>query len=63
MGQLALSMTGRVPGALPSNTEVNPREHVQVITTRSGIQLLEIHVKRPGADTEQVESSEEESEK
>ncbi|KAL6566842.1 hypothetical protein OROMI_015246 [Orobanche minor] len=29
---------------LPSNTETNPRESVQAITTRSGIQLPEISV-------------------
>jgi len=55
MGQLALSMTGRVSGALPINIEVNPREHVQAITTRSGVQLPEIHVKRPGVDKETVD--------
>ncbi|KAL2461691.1 reverse transcriptase [Abeliophyllum distichum] len=36
----------RTPGTLPSNTVTNPKEQVQAITTRSGVQLPEIHVKR-----------------
>ncbi|XP_022889158.1 uncharacterized protein LOC111404605 [Olea europaea var. sylvestris] len=52
MGQMAISMTGRAPGNLPSNTEINPKEQAKAITTRSGGQLLEIHVKRPGVTVE-----------
>ncbi|XP_052198364.1 uncharacterized protein LOC127805652 [Diospyros lotus] len=48
IGQLAKILTERQPGTWPSNTEVNPKEQVNAITTRSGVQLPEIHVKRPG---------------
>ncbi|XP_022855377.1 uncharacterized protein LOC111376638 [Olea europaea var. sylvestris] len=66
MGQMAISMTGRVPGNLPSNTEINPKEHVKAITTKSRVQLPKIHVKRsvasresaPTADDEIVEQTE-----
>ncbi|XP_022871446.1 uncharacterized protein LOC111390615 [Olea europaea var. sylvestris] len=51
---------GRAPGTLPSNTEVNPKEHVKAITTRSGVQLPEFHVKRPTANKEKVPSTDEE---
>jgi len=44
MGELAASSAIRQPGQLPSNTEVNPREHVNAITTRSGVQLSEVNV-------------------
>lgn len=36
VGQLAISMTDRAPGPLPSNTEVNLSEHAKVITTTQG---------------------------
>ncbi|KAL2467173.1 Uncharacterized protein Adt_43024 [Abeliophyllum distichum] len=49
MGQMAVVMSNRPHGALPRNTEVNPREQVHSITTRSGVQLPEIHIKRPVA--------------
>ncbi|XP_022853864.1 uncharacterized protein LOC111375292 [Olea europaea var. sylvestris] len=66
MGQMAISITGRVPGNLSSNTEINPKEHAKAITTRSGVQLPEIHVKRsvaskksaPTSDNEIVEQTE-----
>lgn len=48
IGQMAIALTSRPPSNLPSNTKINPREHVKAITTRSGVQLPEIHVKRPG---------------
>ncbi|XP_010246777.1 PREDICTED: uncharacterized protein LOC104589983 [Nelumbo nucifera] len=35
----------RIPGTLPSNTEVNPREQVQAITLRSGKELYEVENK------------------
>ncbi|XP_022897630.1 uncharacterized protein LOC111411322 [Olea europaea var. sylvestris] len=60
MGQIALSMITRALDTLPSNTKVNPREHVQAITTRSGVQLLEINMKRLNADKEIVPPSDEE---
>lgn len=60
MGQMALAMTNRAPGTLPSNTEVNPREHAKAITTRSGVQLPEIHIKKPVTNEESVLTSDEE---
>ncbi|XP_061361851.1 uncharacterized protein LOC133305612 [Gastrolobium bilobum] len=36
IGQLSRQFTERTQGALPSNTVVNPREHCNAITTRSG---------------------------
>lgn len=47
IGQMAIALTSRPPGNLPSNTKINPRKYVEAITTRSGVQLPEIHVKRP----------------
>ncbi|XP_010276569.1 PREDICTED: uncharacterized protein LOC104611284 [Nelumbo nucifera] len=38
-------ISARVPGILPSNTEVNPREKVQAITLRSGKELPEVEKK------------------
>ncbi|KAL2542600.1 Uncharacterized protein Adt_03578 [Abeliophyllum distichum] len=60
MGQVAVAMSKRPQGALSSNTEVNPREQVHAITTRSGVQLPEIHIKRPVAYEEKVPSTDEE---
>ena len=39
MGQLANSLAIRNQGALPSNTEKNPKEQVKTITLRSGIEI------------------------
>ena len=39
VGQIANTLTERAQGALPSNTETNPREHVKAITLRSGTQI------------------------
>ena len=43
MGQMANLLTERQQGSLPSNSEINPRgeckEHVKVITLRSGREL------------------------
>ena len=39
MGQLANSLTTRNQGALPSNTEKNPKEQVKAITLRSGTEI------------------------
>ncbi|XP_022856211.1 uncharacterized protein LOC111377359 [Olea europaea var. sylvestris] len=47
IGQIAQQLAERSQGTLSSNTMVNPKEQVQAITTRSGVQLPEIHVKRP----------------
>lgn len=46
MGQMVHAISDRSPCTLPSNTQVNLKEHVKAIITRSAIQLLEIHVKR-----------------
>ncbi|KAL2461737.1 Gag-Pol polyprotein [Abeliophyllum distichum] len=56
IGQLALQLSDRTPGTLPSNTVTNPKEQVQVqaITTRSGVQLPETHVKRPEKKDTQI---------
>ncbi|XP_022887565.1 uncharacterized protein LOC111403337 [Olea europaea var. sylvestris] len=53
-------MTGRVPGNLPSNTEINPKEHAKAITTRSEVQLPEIYVKRLVASKESAPTSDDE---
>ncbi|XP_022859966.1 uncharacterized protein LOC111380597, partial [Olea europaea var. sylvestris] len=45
--QIAQQLEERPQGTLPGNTMVNPKEQVQAITTKSGVQLPEIHVKRP----------------
>ena len=53
MGQLTSivkTLAERLPGSLPSDTEVNPREHLKVITLRSGKELEE----RQRAQTEKA---------
>ena len=59
MSQMANLLTGRHPGSLPSNSEVNPRregnEHVKAVTLRSGKELA-IQGKPPV--TEEVETEE-----
>ncbi|KAL2466574.1 Uncharacterized protein Adt_42425 [Abeliophyllum distichum] len=59
MGQMVVVMSNRPRGILPSNTEVNPSEQIHAITTRSGIQLPEIHIKRLIANKEKVPSTDE----
>jgi len=39
VGQIAKSLSERHQGSLPSNTETNPREHVNAITLRSGLEV------------------------
>ncbi|XP_022864447.1 uncharacterized protein LOC111384405 [Olea europaea var. sylvestris] len=46
IGQIAQQLAKRPQGTLPGNTMVNLKEQVQVIATRSGVQLPEIRVKR-----------------
>ncbi|KAL2512901.1 Uncharacterized protein Adt_18501 [Abeliophyllum distichum] len=53
-------MFDRALGTLPNNIEVNPKEHVKDITTRSGVQVLEIHVKKLVENKEKVPSTDEE---
>ncbi|KAL2486504.1 Uncharacterized protein Adt_31260 [Abeliophyllum distichum] len=60
IGQLALQLSDRKPGTLPNTTKTNPREQVNAITTRSGVQLPEIYVKRTEKNIEQVMIKEEE---
>ncbi|KAL2542459.1 Uncharacterized protein Adt_03437 [Abeliophyllum distichum] len=60
MGQMAFAISARVLGTLASNTEVNPKESVTAITTKSEVQLLEIHVKRSVSHKEMVPSTDEE---
>ncbi|XP_010247584.1 PREDICTED: uncharacterized protein LOC104590568 [Nelumbo nucifera] len=50
VGQLAQMISSRVQGALPSNTEANPREQVQAITLRSGKELQEVEKKAKEED-------------
>ncbi|XP_022846278.1 uncharacterized protein LOC111369022 [Olea europaea var. sylvestris] len=50
----------RAQRTLPSNTETNPKEQVKAITIRSGVQLPEIHVKRPVTITEKAPTTGEE---
>ncbi|KAL2455450.1 Uncharacterized protein Adt_47274 [Abeliophyllum distichum] len=59
MGQMAVAISARVPDTLPSNIEVNPKESVTAVTTRSVVQLPEIHVKRPVANKEHIPSTDE----
>ncbi|KAL2525599.1 Uncharacterized protein Adt_10653 [Abeliophyllum distichum] len=60
MGQMAIAMSSKPHGTLPSNTEINPREQVHAIIIRSGIQLPEIHVKRSVSNKENVYFTDEE---
>ena len=39
MGQLANSLAIRNQGALPSNTEMNPKEQIKAITLRSSTEI------------------------
>lgn len=52
MGRMAVALIGRAPSSLPSNTKINSKKHAKTITTRSGMQLPEIHVKRLGVNRE-----------
>ena len=57
MGQMAILLTERQPGSLPSNSEVNPRrdgnEHVKAVTLRSG---KDLETKEKLSVTEEVEA-------
>ncbi|KAJ4723309.1 DNA-directed DNA polymerase [Melia azedarach] len=57
VGQLASMMTERQQRSLPSNTETNPREHVNAITLQSGKKLEEPKDKMKEQKREQHESS------
>ncbi|KAL2471784.1 Uncharacterized protein Adt_39920 [Abeliophyllum distichum] len=58
--QIAVAISGRVPGTLPSNIKVNPNKSVTVVTTKSGVQLPEIYVKRSVENKEKVSPTDEE---
>lgn len=60
MGHLTLDISGETSSTFPSNTEVNPNEHVKSITTGSEVLLPKIQVKRPIAHIENVSSTNEE---
>ncbi|KAL2526437.1 Uncharacterized protein Adt_11491 [Abeliophyllum distichum] len=57
IGQMEVAISSRALGTLPSNTEVNPKEYVKAITTKSGVQLPEIYVKRLVANKERISST------
>ena len=42
MGQISNLLNARPQGTLPSNTEINPRKHLKVITLRSGKELKDL---------------------
>ena len=46
MGQIVNMLNSRQPGTLPSDTERNPREHVNAIALRSGKELNDPPVKK-----------------
>ncbi|OIT24116.1 hypothetical protein A4A49_64388, partial [Nicotiana attenuata] len=54
MSQLATLISGQIQGALPSNTEKNPKEHLKVISLRSGKSLDDPYADREGK-TQEVE--------
>ncbi|XP_022856731.1 uncharacterized protein LOC111377837 [Olea europaea var. sylvestris] len=51
---MAVALTSRAPSSLPSNTEVNTKEHAKAITTRSGVELPERQVINPVANREEM---------
>ncbi|KAL6528076.1 hypothetical protein OROHE_015026 [Orobanche hederae] len=65
VGQIAKILSERTNEKLPNNTETNPRENVQAMTTRSWVQLPEIYVQNQSEKTKRNpahESKETESE-
>ena len=46
VGQLANLFSERSQGALPSNTEKNPREEAKAVTLRNGRELEEVEKKK-----------------
>ena len=46
VGQLANLLSERSHGALPSNTEKNPREEAKAVTLRNGRELEEVEKKK-----------------
>ncbi|GLT29119.1 hypothetical protein SLA2020_040050 [Shorea laevis] len=56
LGQLANVISGRSQGALLSNTEINPKEHVKAINLRSGKQIGEEEDKEKESKEEEKEN-------
>ncbi|XP_022875578.1 uncharacterized protein LOC111394019 [Olea europaea var. sylvestris] len=54
IGQIAQQLTKHPQETLPGKTMVNPKEQVQVIIIKSGVQLPEIHVKKPERKDKEV---------
>ncbi|OIT20906.1 hypothetical protein A4A49_38158, partial [Nicotiana attenuata] len=52
VSQLATLISGQIQGALPSNTEKNPKEHLIVISLRSGKSLDDPYADREGKPQE-----------
>ncbi|XP_070034281.1 uncharacterized protein [Nicotiana tomentosiformis] len=52
MSQLATLMSGKIKGALPSNTEKNPKEHLKAISLLLGKTLDDPYVDRQGKPQE-----------
>ncbi|KAG9458341.1 hypothetical protein H6P81_002849 [Aristolochia fimbriata] len=64
VNQLNRDVYERPRGALPSNSEINPKEQVKAITLRSGKTLEEYHTKeKPAMEAENAQKGEEEKEK
>ncbi|XP_022881027.1 uncharacterized protein LOC111398341 [Olea europaea var. sylvestris] len=59
--KIRIGHRSRAPSSLPSNTEVNPKEHAQAITTRNGVQLPERQVNDPEANREEMSPEVEET--
>ena len=65
MSQISSLLSNRPQGSLPSNTEVNPKEHIKAITLRNGKILAQDQVSReenPFPTDKGDENSEEEKE-
>ncbi|XP_070055929.1 uncharacterized protein [Nicotiana tomentosiformis] len=52
VSQLATLMSGQIQGALPSNTEKNPTEHLKALSLRSGKSLDDPYADREGKPQE-----------
>lgn len=54
MEQIAKALLEKLPGVLPGDNETKSKELVQVVTTHSGVQLHEIHLKRSATSNEKI---------
>ena len=61
MGQMAIMLTERPQGSLPSTSEVNPmregKEHCKVITLRSGREIATPELKQSYQSEEEMDTS------